>query len=282
MIQPVTKVVIPAAGLGTRFLPATKTLPKELLPVVTKPTLQYGVEEAYAAGIRQFVFVISPDKPNPAEHFLPNSKYQKFLEEKGKEKLLEDLNKIIDDIEVVCVEQKKPLGLGHAVYVAHEVVGNDPFVVLLPDMIYDAKKPPTRQLIEAFQKVGCSINLTEHTPKEKLHLYGVYGIKKTEGRLHYVNQVIEKPKAENAPSDLVVGGRYLFTSEAFTILKNQKPGRNGEIQLADTMHVLAQQGKFCAYEFEGLQFDTGDPVGFLKANIHFGIKKFGKEKVWPA
>src|SRR3990167_510230 len=112
MIQPVTKVVIPAAGLGTRFLPATKTLPKELLPVVTKPTLQYGVEEAYAAGIRQFIFVLSPDKPNLAEHFLPNSKYQKFLKEKGKEELLEDLNKIIDDIEVVCVEQKKPLGLG--------------------------------------------------------------------------------------------------------------------------------------------------------------------------
>jgi len=274
--------VIPCAGLGTRFLPVTKTVPKELLPLVTKPTLQYGVEEAFAAGVRRFVFVISPDKPNPAAHFLPNSQYQRLLTERGKGKDLAELNQLIASIEVVCVEQKKPLGLGHAVWVAKDAVckdvaGKNPFLVLLPDVVMDGEIPCSLQLMKIFEKTGGSVNATEHTPQEFLSRFGVYAIEKSEGRLHWASRVVEKPSLEEAPSDLTVVGRYLFTPEVFSILEKTAPGRGGEIQLADAMNTLAKIKKLYAYEFEGRSFDTGDPLGYVQANIYFAQKIFGKE-----
>lgn len=275
----VTKAVIPAAGLGTRFLPATKTVPKELLPLITKPTLQFVVEEAYQAGVREFIFIISPDKPNPASHFQPNPIYQKHLEEKGKADWLKDLNEIIDNIEVISVEQKNPLGLGHAVLMGKEAVGDDPFLVLLPDVVIDAEVPCSQQLIEAYAKAGASMSATEHTPKEKIHLFGVYDIESSEGRLHKAKSVVEKPATEDAPSDLSVVGRYLFTPDVFELLEKTPKGKGGEVQLADAQNTLAGAGAFYAYEFAGRHFDTGDPEGYLKANIHFGIKQFGKERV---
>lgn len=279
-----TTVVIPVAGLGTRFLPITKTVPKELLPIVTQPTLQYGVEEAYHAGIRRFIFVTSPDKPSPVDYFLPNTQYQRSLELRGKSEALAELNRLIADIEIICVTQSQPLGLGHAVLMAQQEVGASPFAVLLPDVIIDSSAHPincTQQLRIAFETVGCAVNATEKISDEEIHLYGVYDIETSEGSLHWARGVVEKPSLEEAPSRFAVVGRYIFTPEIFSILAKTTPGRRGEIQLADAMNTLAKRRKLVAAEFEGRHFDTGDPVGFLKANIYFGAKIFGKDRILP-
>lgn len=252
----IRKAVIPAAGMGTRFLPVTRVVPKEMLPIVTVPTLQIAVEEALKSSIEEVVLVVSPKKQEIVRYF----QEEPFL--------------CSGRIKISAAIQESPKGLGHAVLSAKDAVGNEPFIVILPDVLIESEIPCCKQLISAFENTGKAINATEHTPRNKLHLYGIYDISSSSGRFHTASRVIEKPKEEEAPSDFSVVGRYLFPPEIFSILEETPPGRGGEIQLADAMDTLAKQGQMIAYEYEGRQFDTGDPEGFLKANIFYGCKKY--------
>ena len=272
----VRKAAIPVAGMGTRFLPVTKAVPKELLPIGTKPTLQIVIEEAANSGIEQIILITSPDKPAILDFFNPDSIYVQKLKAAGKEEMLSDFSGLLNKIEIIEAPQNKPKGLGHAILCAKDAVGDEPFVIILPDVLIESKVPCCKQLIEAYEKTGCAVNATEHTPRDKLHLYGIYDIEKSDGRFHYANEVIEKPTAEEAKSDLSVVGRYLFPSELFKILEETPPGKGGEIQLADAMNTLAKMEKMVAYEYEGRQFDTGDPEGFMMANMYYGHKMFSK------
>ena len=273
----VRKAVIPVAGMGTRFLPVTKSVPKELLPIVTKPTLQIVVEEAATSGIEEIILVTSPDKPEIENFFKTDTAYDKKLEAAGKESMIAPLRDLLSTITVRCAPQINPKGLGHAILCAKEAVDGEPFVIILPDVLIESDVPCCRQLIDAFEKTGAAINATEHTPREKIHLYGVYDIDSSDGRLHKAKGVVEKPSAEEATSDLSVVGRYLFPYDVMNILEETPPGRGGEIQLADAMNTLANDGRMFAYEYEGEQFDTGDPEGFLKANIYYGLKQMPDE-----
>jgi UTP--glucose-1-phosphate uridylyltransferase len=274
MAQKVRKAVVPAAGLGTRFLPVTKTLAKELLPIGTKPTLHMVVEEAAASGIEEVVLVTAPDKVQISDYFNPDTKYMRELEARGKTEMASDLTKLLEKVRIKVAYQEEQKGLGHAILCAAGDVGNEPFVILLPDVLIASAEPCSRQLIEAYGKTGCSMSATEHTPREKIHLYGIYDVERSEGRIHWAKGVIEKPKAEDAPSDFSVVGRYLFTHDVFELLERTPPGKGGEIQLADAQNSLAKDGKFVAFEYDGRQFDTGDPEGFLRANVYYNWKKF--------
>ncbi|HPQ80425.1 MAG TPA: UTP--glucose-1-phosphate uridylyltransferase [bacterium] len=270
MGKAVRKVVIPVAGMGTRFLPVTKAVPKELLPVGTVPILHVVVEEALASGVEEVVLVTSPDKASVADYFRSDTAYDKRLNALKKEAMLESLRQITGRARFTTVTQDEPRGLGHAIHCAKKAVGDEPFLIILPDVIIESKAPCCGQLVDAYEKTGCAVNATEHTPREKLHLYGIYDLSSSDGRFHRARGVVEKPTAEEAPSDLSVVGRYLFPPDLFSILDNTPPGRGGEIQLADAMNELALNGRMIAYEYEGMQFDTGDPLGFLKANIFYG------------
>ncbi len=266
----VRKAVIPVAGMGTRFLPVTKSVPKELLPIGSKPTLQFVVEEAVKSGIEEVVLVSSRDKTEIENYFRTDTAYDKKLYAAGKSHLLSELYGLLKKVKITTVFQDEPRGLGHAVLCAKDAVGKEPFVVILPDVIIESETPCCLQLIEAFDKTGVAVNAAEHVPMKEVSLYGVYDIAKSEGRYHTARGVVEKPLADEAPSDLCVVGRYLFDCDLFEILEKTEPGKNGEIQLADAMNTLARAGKMIAYEYEGRQFDTGDLLGFLKANIYYG------------
>lgn len=251
----ITKAVIPAAGLGTRLKPVTQVLPKELLPVVTQPSLHIVLEEAVQSGLKEIILIISPEKKEFFGHldeFFPSLRFEWLVQERA-------------------------LGLGHAVGLSEKKVGDEPFVVILPDDLIDHPKPASLQIMEAFQKTKKAINTVIRATKEQLSLYGIYDVASSEGRLHLARGVVEKPSPEKAPSNLAVIGRYLFTPEIFSILRKTLPGRNGEIQLADAMNTLAKQGGLYAYEFEGNHFDIGTPVGWLRANAYFGAKEYGKQ-----
>lgn len=276
----VRKVVIPVAGMGTRFLPVTKAVPKELLPIGTKPTLQLVVEEAAVSGIEEVILVTSPDKHTITDFFKTDTTYDKKLKAAGKEKMLEGLYSLLKKVKITEAPQENPKGLGHAILCAKKAVAGEPFIIILPDVLIESKTPCCKQLIDAFEKTGCAVNATEHTPRDKIHLYGIYDIARSEGKYHYAKGVIEKPKAEEATSDFSVVGRYLFPPDVMKILEETPPGRGGEIQLADAMNTLSKQGKMIAYEYEGRQFDTGDPEGFLAANIFYGCRDYG-EKIKP-
>lgn len=273
----VRKAVIPVAGMGTRFLPVTKAVPKELLPIGTKPTLQIVVEEAAASGIEEIVLVTSPDKQGILDFFRTDTVYDKKLGAAGKESMLGELYSLLKNIKITPAPQEKPKGLGHAILCAKRAVGDEPFVIILPDVLIESKVPCCRQLIEAFEKTGCAVGATEHTPRHQIHLYGIYDISRSDGAFHYARSVVEKPSADETPSDFSVVGRYLFPSEVFKILEETPPGKGGEIQLADAMNTLAKMGKMVAYEYKGRQFDTGDPIGFLQANVFYGYRKYKDE-----
>lgn len=277
MCAKIRKAVIPVAGLGTRFLPVTRVVPKELLPIVTTPTLQIVVDEAVRSGIEEIILVTSPLKGDITRYLSLEIAYDHKLEGHGKLGLLDSLKKILKNISIKTVVQEKAIGLGHAVLCAKGAVGNEPFVVILPDVLIESEIPCCRQIIDVFEKTGSAVSATEHSPRDKLHLYGIYDIESSDGRCHKAKGVVEKPPPGKAPSDLSVVGRYLFLPDVFSILENTKPGRNGEIQLADAMDTLAKMGKMFAFEYEGRQFDTGDPAGFLKANVFYGMKLMGKE-----
>lgn len=274
----VKKAVIPVAGLGTRFLPITKVLPKELLPIVDKPSVQYVIEEAVASGIETIILVNSRDKKLIEAYFMRTPKYEKMLKKLGKYNLLKELNSFIDRFRIETVFQEEPKGLGHAVYCAKDAVGGEPFVLLLPDVIIESDPPCSRQLIDVYQRIGKSVIYTEHTPREKIHLYGVLNIENSVGPLHKLKNLVEKPSPDKAPSDLTIVGRYLFTPSIFPLIEKTKPGKGGEIQITDAMTDLAQTEGLYAFEHEAHVFDTGDKLGFMKAQLYFGLKnpEFGE------
>ncbi len=276
----VRKAVFPVAGLGTRFLPATKASPKEMLTVVDKPVIQYVVEEAYASGIRQMVFVTGRTKRAIEDHFDLNFELENELEAKSKKELLDVVRRIKpDDMSCFFVRQEKPLGLGHAVGCAREIIGKEPFAVLLPDDLMVNDIPVTRQLIDIYEKNNASVIGVQEVPQDHVERYGIVEIDDNER----IIGIIEKPKANEAKSNLAVSGRYVFTSEIFDSLAQVTPGTLGEIQLTDAIQILLNSQDAYAKKFEGKRYDCGDKLGYLQANVEMGIhhEELGSEfKDW--
>ncbi len=273
----VRKAVFPAAGLGTRFLPATKAQPKEMLPLVDKPIIQYGVEEALAAGCDQIIIVTGRGKQAIEDHFDVSYELETMLESRGKKDLLDIVRHISDMIHVAYVRQKEALGLGHAVLTARELVGNEPFAVLLADDVIDAEVPCLKQMIQAFEYTKCSVLATQIIEGEAISSYGVLKTKaadgRFDGRLFEITDMVEKPKLKDAPSNLAVIGRYVLTPTIFETLSAIEPGAGGELQLTDGLKMLLQKEKVYGYVFEGKRHDTGDKLGFLKATVEFALKR---------
>ena len=265
----VRKAVFPVAGLGTRFLPATKASPKEMLTVVDKPVIQYVVEEAYASGIRQMIFVTGRTKRAIEDHFDLNIELENELEAKSKEKLLDVVRRIKpDDMSCIFVRQQKPLGLGHAVGCAREIIGKEPFAVLLPDDLMVNDIPVTRQLIDIFEKNNASVIGVQEVPLEHVERYGIVEIDDNKR----ITGIIEKPRANEAKSNLAVSGRYIFTAEIFDSLAQVAPGALGEIQLTDAIQILLKSQDAYAKKFEGKRYDCGDKLGYLQANVELGTQ----------
>ncbi len=276
MSMRVRKAVFPAAGLGTRFLPATKAQPKEMLPLVDKPIIQYGVEEAVASGCDQIIIVTGRGKQAIEDHFDVSYELEKMLEERGKTDLLQIVRQISDLIHIAYVRQKEALGLGHAVLTARELVGNEPFAVLLADDVIDAEVPCLKQMMNVFEKTQCSVLATQVVEGPGISAYGVLDAKPVQGsngKLYEVLNLVEKPRAEDAPSNLAVIGRYLLTPTVFETLSDLKAGAGGELQLTDGLRALLQKEKIYGYVFEGKRHDTGDKLGFLKATVEFALKR---------
>ena len=265
--------VFPVAGLGTRFLPATKSTPKEMLTLVDKPLIQYTVEEARNSGLKDVVFVTSAGKASIIEHFEASPELEKHLNSKGEQELLRIIKDVSNLVEHTSTPQPKPLGLGHAVLCARAAVGDEAFAVLLGDDIIDSRVPALKQMIRAFENLNgkASIIAVQRVPKKEAHLYGVVNAKKVEDRLYRITDLKEKPK--NPESNLAVIGRYILTPRIFTELKKTKKGRGGEIQLTDAIKGLLKHEEVYAYEFEGDRYDAGDKAGFIKANIALALKR---------
>ncbi len=277
MKKRVRKAVFPAAGLGTRFLPATKAQPKEMLPLVDKPLIQYGVEEALASGCDQIIIVTGRGKSAIEDHFDVSYELEKMLEERKKTELLAVVRQISDMSHVAYVRQKEALGLGHAVLMARELVGNEPFAVILADDIIDAEVPCLKQMIDVYDETGGSVLATQVVEGPAISAYGVVDAKPVDGRfrgrLHEISNLVEKPRAEEAPSNLAVIGRYVLTPRVFDMLENTPLGAGGELQLTDGLRLLLTQEKIYGYTFEGKRHDTGDKLGFLKATVEFALKR---------
>jgi len=280
----VTKAVIPAAGFGIRFLPITKSQPKEMIPVVDTPVIQYVVEEAVNSGITDILMIIGRGKRAIEEYFDRSWELEKNLEEKGKIELLERIKSITSMANIHFVWQKELLGLGHAIMHARTFVGKEPFAVLLGDTLMDGNNiPVTKQLIEKFQKYQKSVVALERVPKELTHRYGVMDGIEVEKDFYKANDFIEKPMPENTPSDLVIASRYIFTSEIFDYLDRTKPGLGNEIQLTDAMHSMLNEHEMYGYRFDGVRYDIGNKLDFIKTNLIFGLKnqEIGNElKKW--
>jgi len=273
----VRKAVFPAAGMGTRFLPATKAQPKEMLPLVDKPIIQYGVEEALASGCDQIIMVTSTGKSAIEDHFDISYELEKTLEKRGKTDLLEIVRHIAGMVDVAYIRQKQALGLGHAVLMAKELVGNEPFGVILPDDIIDAEVPCLKQMIEVYNETGCSVLATQVVEGAAISAYGVLDAKpvpgKHQGRLFEISHLVEKPKFEEAPSKLAIIGRYILTPAIFEMLETIEPGSGGELQLTDGLRKLLEKEKIYGFTFEGKRHDAGDKLGFLKATVEFALKR---------
>lgn len=269
----IRKAVIPVAGLGTRFLPATKVVPKELLPIVDIPSIQYVVQEAVDSGIREIIFVTGRGKDAIEDHFDMAPELELILEERGQTEMLETVRRIAEMTEVVSVRQKKPLGLGHAVLCAKELVGAEPFAVLLADDLIDSQVPCVQQLIEIFDSKKESVVALMEVPQEEVHRYGVIKGKNLTDRLYDVEQMVEKPSAREAPSRMAIIGRYILRPEIFSLLEKLPAGRGGEIQLTDGLFQLVQQRKVYGYEFMGERYDIGDKFGFVRATVAYALKR---------
>ncbi|MBV9608006.1 MAG: UTP--glucose-1-phosphate uridylyltransferase GalU [Acidobacteria bacterium] len=273
----VRKAVFPAAGLGTRFLPATKAQPKEMLPLVDKPIIQYGVEEALAAGCDQIIIVTGRGKSAIEDHFDVSYELEKMLEERGKTELLTVVRQISDMIHVAYVRQKEALGLGHAVLMARELVGREPFAVLLADDVIDAPVPCLKQMMDVFNDMQASVIATQIVEGPAISAYGVLDGTPVDGkfggRLFQVKNMVEKPKLEEAPSKHAVIGRYILTPAIFDALERTQLGAGGELQLTDGMRMLLETEKIYGFTFEGKRHDTGDKLGFLKATVEFALKR---------
>jgi UTP--glucose-1-phosphate uridylyltransferase len=274
----VRKAVLPAAGWGTRFLPATKAQPKEMLPLVDKPVIQYAVEEAVAAGIEQIIIVTSSQKRAIEDHFDIDFELEHLLEERGDVEMLRRIRHISDLAQVAYIRQKEQLGLGHAVLVAKELVGHEPFAVILSDDVVIGERPCIGQLIHAYEETHSSVVAVMEVPREETSRYGVIGVAvDSEGpsmeRLHQVNRLVEKPEPDDAPSNLGIIGRYVLTPKIFDKLEQTHRGSGGEIQLTDALEALMEDQRVYAYEFEGTRYDAGTPMGWLKASVELALQR---------
>lgn len=275
MKKKVRKAVFPAAGFGTRFLPATKAIPKEMLPLVDKPILQYGVEEALAAGCEQIIFITSHGKSVMEDHFDSNFELEASLEKRGKKELLEVVRRVSNMANISYVRQKEPLGLGHAVLMAREVVGDEPFAVILPDDVVDAHTPCIGQMIEQYDQRQSSIIATQVVDGPAISAYGVIDGTPLEDnpRMMQVKGMVEKPKLEDAPSNHAIIGRYILTPAIFDLIEKTPAGVGGELQLTDGIRALLASEKVYSYEFEGKRYDAGDKLGMLTAMVDFTLKR---------
>jgi len=268
----VRKAVIPVAGLGTRFLPASKAIPKEMLTIVDRPTIQYIVEEVVASGIDQIILVTSEGKSAIENHFDYNFELDTVLKKKNKLDLCEEVCHISNLIDIVSVRQKKPLGLGHAIWTARNVVGNEPFLVLLGDDLVQSSTPCCQQMLDLYNEMGESVVAIQHVPRDETHQYGVVEGAAIRDRVYQVERLIEKPAPGTTDSDMAIIGRYLLHPDIFDLLEKTTPGHGGEIQLTDALLALARKRPMYAYEFEGTRYDAGDKLGYLKAIIAFALR----------
>jgi UTP--glucose-1-phosphate uridylyltransferase len=279
MIPKVRKAVFPAAGLGTRFLPATKAQPKEMLPLVDKPLIQYGVEEALHSGIQNILIVTGRGKSSIEDHFDVSFELEQTLESKGKTDLLAIVRGVSDMIDVSYIRQKEALGLGHAVHRAKELVGNEPFAVVLSDDVIESEIPCTRQLLDVYEFFGASVVALMEVEGDAISSYGAVDAEPvnhngTRDRLFRIRNMVEKPKASEAPSNLAIIGRYVLTPEVFDSLEAIEPGSGGEIQLTDGLKHVLRSRPIYGYRFEGARYDAGDKLGFLKATVEFALKRY--------
>jgi len=275
-VRKVRKAVLPAAGLGTRFLPATKAQPKEMLTVVDKPQIQYVAEECVASGIEHIIIVTGRGKSSIEDHFDASPFLEDFLEKHGKKQQAQLVRDISDMVQVSYTRQKEPLGLGHAVLVARDLVGDEPFAVLLGDVLIPGAHPATKQLIEVYEATGVGAIAVEEVPRDRTHLYGIVAGEPAPqppfgARLLRIRDLVEKPKPENAPSTLAITGRYVLPPAIFDCLERTKPGAGNEIQLTDGLRTLAQEQGLWAYIYEGISYDAGDKLGFLKATVELAL-----------
>ncbi|HEY7322084.1 MAG TPA: UTP--glucose-1-phosphate uridylyltransferase GalU [Candidatus Binatia bacterium] len=276
----VRKAVIPVAGLGTRFLPATKTVPKELLPIVDIPSIQYVVQEAVDAGVEEIIFVTGRGKDSIEDHFDEAPELEQVLTDRGQTEVVKGLRRIAEMTEVVSVRQKKPLGLGHAVLCARDLVGDEPFAVMLADDLIDNDTPCIKQLLDIFDDRKESVIAVMQVPLKDVHHYGVIKGTEIEKRLYEIESTVEKPIASEAPSRMAIIGRYVLRPEIFDILEKQTPGRGGEIQLTDGLAELLRQRKMYGCEFHGARYDIGDKFGFVQATVAYALKRADlKERV---
>ena len=270
----VKKAIIPAAGLGTRFLPATKAQPKEMLPIVDKPTIQYIIEEAVASGIEDIIVVTGRNKRSIEDHFDRSIELELELERSGKTEMLQMVRDISEMANLHYIRQKEPRGLGHAILCAKQFIGDEPFAVLLGDDVVDGEVPALKQLMDVYDKTGASVLGVQEVPQEKVSSYGIVASEPTaEPRTFTVSDMVEKPGVEEAPSRLAVLGRYIINPEVFPILEATRPGRGNEIQLTDALKELAKLQKMYAYNFEGRRYDVGDKQGFLEATVEMALKR---------
>ena len=271
-MRQIKKAIIPAAGLGTRFLPATKAMPKEMLPILDKPTIQYIVEEASRAGIEDIIIVTGKHKRAIEDHFDNQKELEKVLEEKGKTELLEKVQYSTELANIFYVRQKEQKGLGHAIYSARQFIGDEPFAVLLGDDIVESDTPAIKQLMEVYEETGNSVIGVQEVPESDTHRYGIIDPLSKEGRRYEVQKFVEKPKQGTAPSNLAIMGRYVLTPEIFDYLKTQKKGAGNEIQLTDAIERMNNNHQVFAYDFIGNRYDVGEKLGFVKTTIEYALK----------
>lgn len=279
MTNKIRKAVFPAAGLGTRFLPATKASPKEMLPLVDKPLIQYAVEEAVNSGIESILIITGRDKSAIENHFDISFEMEHMLKERGKNELFELVRDVSDIAQISYTRQKQALGLGHAIYQAKDFVGSEPFAALLADDIVDAEKPALKQMVEVFEKYNAPVIATMQVEGEAISRFGVIDAEEVEPNVYKIRDMVEKPAFKDAPSDLAIIGRYIFTPDIFAAIEQTTPGSGGEIQITDAMRLLLKSRPFYAVKLEGKRHDAGDKLGFLIATVELALKRndLGKE-----
>lgn len=272
MNKPIRKAVFPVAGLGTRFLPATKAIPKEMLPLVDRPLIQHAVDEARAAGIEEFIFVTSDGKEALENHFKRNDDLMRILEARGKYEVIERLKATeVPDGQLLTVKQDDPLGFGHAIWCARHLVGDEPFAIILPDDVVLSKTPCMKQMIDAYDDTGGNIVAVVDVPREHTSRYGILDVETDNGRLAKIKGLVEKPQPEDAPSTLSIIGRYILQPEIFAALEEKQIGAGGEIQLTDAMERMIAKQPYHGLRYEGKRYDCGDKIGFIEANVAFAL-----------
>jgi UTP--glucose-1-phosphate uridylyltransferase len=275
----IKKAIIPAAGLGTRFLPATKAQPKEMLPIVDKPSIQYIVEEAIASGIEDIIIVTGRNKRAIEDHFDKSVELEMMLARSGKDELLHIVESVSNMADVHYIRQKEPLGLGHAVLCARKFIGDEPFALLLGDDIIASDPPCLKGMLDLYDEIGTSVVAVQEVSWSEVDKYGIISPAELDGGVQYIQDLVEKPEREHAPSNLAVIGRYVIEPEIFSILEHQQPGRGGEIQLTDALRVLNKEKRMAAFLQQGERYDTGDKLGYIQATIEFALKR---EELAPA